>query len=247
MIRRVGSGDCISCRKAPTTGSVVFCKDCYDEVIKEAPMIVKVPEDHERYKSVASQFRKKWLHNKKCPEVREIYKIVSTTESLEKYQQYLDQLEARGNFSSRKKSRGNENRRWHGTTRTCNIGDEGETEFCSDSSCSLCCIMKNSYDVSFSMSTGMFGAGIYTSATSSKSDSFSSNCCTSDRKAMLLNKVAVGRGYKMITSDATMAEPPPGYDSVLAEAGAGLNYDELVVYKNDAIRPSYLVMYDSPE
>lgn len=33
---------------------------------------------------------------------------------------------------------------------------------------------------------------------------------------------------------------------VLAEAGVGLNYDELVVYNNDAIRPSYLVMYDAP-
>ena len=31
---------------------------------------------------------------------------------------------------------------------------------------------------------------------------------------------------------------------VLAEVGSALNYDELVVYTNDAIRPSYLVMYD---
>jgi len=35
-------------------------------------------------------------------------------------------------------------------------------------------------------------------------------------------------------------------NQVLAEVGAGLNYDELVVYDNDAIRPSYLVMYDTP-
>ena len=33
---------------------------------------------------------------------------------------------------------------------------------------------------------------------------------------------------------------------ILAEVGARLNYDELVVYDNDAIRPSYLVMYDMP-
>ena len=32
---------------------------------------------------------------------------------------------------------------------------------------------------------------------------------------------------------------------VLAEVGSSLNYDELVVYNNDAIRPSYLVMYES--
>ena len=32
---------------------------------------------------------------------------------------------------------------------------------------------------------------------------------------------------------------------VLAEPGAYLNYDELVVHNSDAIRPSYLVMYDN--
>jgi len=39
--------------------------------------------------SVASQFRQKWMHNTQCPEVRAIYKIVSTTANLMKYEQYL--------------------------------------------------------------------------------------------------------------------------------------------------------------
>ena len=34
---------------------------------------------------------------------------------------------------------------------------------------------------------------------------------------------------------------------VVGEVGIKLNYDELVVYNNDAIRPSYLVMYDIPK
>ena len=77
---------------------------------------------------------------------------------------------------------------------------------------------------------------------------------------MLLNKVVVGRGYKMTVDNTTLTGPPAGYDSVsvvrwssggalmriqvLGEVGARLNYDELAVYNNDAIRPSYLVMYD---
>ena len=32
---------------------------------------------------------------------------------------------------------------------------------------------------------------------------------------------------------------------IRGEAGAQLNYDELVVYDNDAIRPSYLALYDA--
>jgi len=67
----------------------------------------------------------------------------------------------------------------------------------------------------------------------------------------------------MTVSNSALTEPPAGYDSVsvvsrrsfcgvlmgeqvLGEVGGRLNYDELVVYDNDAIRPSYLVMYDTP-
>lgn len=139
---------------------------------------------------VESQFRQKWLHGGKCPQVRAIYKIVSAKANVERYERYLsvlliipdafslvdvhyfsNRIETKGNFTSKGKSRGNENRRWHGTTRTCNIGDKGVTRFCSSPSCSLCCIMKSSFDLSFfakKTSFGRFGAGIYTSSTSSK-------------------------------------------------------------------------------
>ena len=82
-----------------------------------------------------------------------------------------DKVEIARNFASQGESRGNEGDRWHGTTRKCVIGDKGVTEFCSDISCSLCCIMKTSFDLRFfgkKTKFGRFGAGIYTSATSSK-------------------------------------------------------------------------------
>lgn len=47
-----------------------------------------------------------------------------------------------------------------------------------------------------------------------RSDRYSRNDCTSNWKAMLLNKVVVGRGYKMTVDNTTMTEPPAGYDSV---------------------------------
>ena len=107
--RRWGLHGCISCRKVPTNGVTVFCASCHDSILRMAPMIVEVPEDHERYKSgqsiggnplsirrsssrtlsVASQFRQKWMHSAQCPEVRAVYKIVSTTASLTNYEQYL--------------------------------------------------------------------------------------------------------------------------------------------------------------
>ena len=74
--------------------------------------------------------------------------------------------------------------------------------------------------------------GIYTTATSSKfvpypsstlgghsngfgrSDDYSRNRCTSDWKAMLLNTVVVGKGYKTTANKPTLLKPPTGYDSV---------------------------------
>lgn len=140
---------------------------------------------------VASQFKQKWLHNNKpVPEVRAVYKIVITRANMARYERYLsvayiavnsltltdargysNRVESKGNFAAQSKTRGNENRRWHGTTRKCNIGDKGMTNFCSSPSCSLCCIMRTSFDLScFAKKTnfGRFGAGIYTSSTSSK-------------------------------------------------------------------------------
>ena len=87
-------------------------------------------------------------------------------------------VEGRGNFVLRGQSRGNEHRRWYGTERTCRIGDEGITDFCTDPSCSLCCIIKGSPDIEFMGTSrrGILGRGIHTSSTSFKFVSTQWNC-----------------------------------------------------------------------
>jgi len=47
-----------------------------------------------------------------------------------------------------------------------------------------------------------------------RSNGYSRNKCTSNWKAMLLNKVVVGKGYKMTAANSALTEPPAGYDSV---------------------------------
>ena len=59
-----------------------------------------------------------------------------------------------------------------------------------------------------------FGSGVYTSSTSSKSNDYSRNVGHSQQKAMLLNKVVVGKGYKITQDNTTLTAPPQGYDSV---------------------------------
>lgn len=47
-----------------------------------------------------------------------------------------------------------------------------------------------------------------------RSDDYSSNTNTSSLKAILLNKVVVGKGCKMTHDNTTLTAPPAGYDSV---------------------------------
>lgn len=247
-----GEQGCVSCRAAPMCSLSVLCKLCHENALSKAPVIIEIPRDHKNYRSVETQFTQSWRHSTACPEVKAVYKVITTEASLQQYRQYLDGVETRGNFAAMGMPRGNEKRRWHGTKRKCNIGDKGNTEFCTDPGCSLCCIIKTSFDLSFfkgATGWGRFGRGIYTSSTSSKSHDYSRNVdITSEWNALLLNKVVVGNGKKLTRGDKSLTAAPAGYDSVLAEAvpGGALNYDELVVYQNDAVRPSYLIMYKMP-
>ncbi|KAG5653229.1 hypothetical protein H0H81_001612 [Sphagnurus paluster] len=226
-----------------------FCTQaCSDDAEAKGPLLLEVPKGHVTFKSVEEQFKTSWRHTgKRCPPVRRIYKIVLSPASLASYNAYRSAVEARGQFFAAGRSAGNENRRWHGTRRECSIGDKGRTTLCSSTNCPMCCIIRTSFDLSkFGSKTGWgrFGKGIYTSSTSSKSDDYASNDCGSKLTGILLNKVVVGKGCKMLQDSPSMTAPPSGFDSVLAEKGGSLNHDELVVYVNDAIRPSFLVLYE---
>ncbi|EGO20711.1 hypothetical protein SERLADRAFT_477146 [Serpula lacrymans var. lacrymans S7.9] len=187
---------CLLCRTAPKQIESHFCgKACADEAEKKAPMVLKVPEDHVTFASVANQFTASWRHSSKtCPKVRVIYKVISPASSIATYDEYRARVEERGNFVAAGRTAGNECRRWHGCQRECKLGNPGKTKLCSSSTCSLCCILRTSFDIScFGKTTGWgrFGKGIYTSSTSSKSASYVKTSSSSKFKPMLLNKVVV--------------------------------------------------------
>ncbi|KAF7336996.1 PARP catalytic domain-containing protein [Mycena venus] len=262
--KTLGETICLMCKQAPKQPQSHFCgAACADDAEKNGPMILEIPAGHVTFKSVADQFKvfsllvnklvlttvqASWRHTgKNCPPVRRVYKIVATQATQASYKAYQTAVESAGHFVASGRSPGNENRRWHGTRRECNLGDKGHTQFCASTKCSLCCIIKSSFDISLwgtKTGWGRFGKGIYTSSTSSKSNDYSHNDCSSSFKAILLNKVIVGKGCKLTHDSVSLTAPPAGYDSVLAEKGGSLNYDELVVYTNDAIRPSFLVIYE---
>jgi hypothetical protein len=47
-----------------------------------------------------------------------------------------------------------------------------------------------------------------------RSNDYSNNDCSSSFKAILLNKVIVGKGCKLTQDNVSLTAPPAGYDSV---------------------------------
>eukprot|EP00005_Dracoamoeba_jomungandri_P007468 CAMPEP_0174269538 /NCGR_PEP_ID=MMETSP0439-20130205/41405_1 /TAXON_ID=0 /ORGANISM="Stereomyxa ramosa, Strain Chinc5" /LENGTH=182 /DNA_ID=CAMNT_0015358377 /DNA_START=1346 /DNA_END=1894 /DNA_ORIENTATION=+ len=140
---------------------------------------------------------------------------------------------------------GNEQRRFHGTRKICDFGENGNTRLCADSSCPTCSICRGGFLINragVNFGWLRFGQGIYLSSTSSKSDDYS-HITEGGYKALLVIKVLVGKGKKMYEGDSTLRAAPVGYDSVLGEVGQELNYDELVVYDEAAVLPIAVILY----
>ena len=96
-----------------------------------------------------------------------------------------------------------------------------------------------------------YGLGFYFALNSSKAHDYPIKEMTqrppgSQRRKMLLCRVATGREFRTRKNlDRGETVPPPGYDSVHGEGGTGstLNWDELVVYSEEAVLPYAVVEY----
>lgn len=220
-----------------------FCSQkCSQAVFDHAPTILPVNEENSAYRKVADQFIEQWKHPTSKPTVVQIWKIYGDKESNDKFARYKLDVERRTNEPG-----GNTRRRWHGTIRACRLGDENFRQFCTNRPCSLCDIIRSSFKLAKAgarTNFGRFGAGIYTSATSSKANDYVEEVGGSPHKAILMSNVVMGIPIKLTTNQPNLTQPPTGYDSVVGEPGGDLNYDESIVYNNDAIRPRYLVIYD---
>ncbi len=72
---------------------------------------------------------------------------------------YSASVESRGQFTKQGKLPGNERDGWHGTRRECQLGNEGKTRFCTSITCSLCGIIKTSFDLARGFNGTGFGLG----------------------------------------------------------------------------------------
>jgi len=209
--------------------------------LDEAPSIQEVSFLEPLYQDVAQQFAQQWKHPTPVPNIIKLWKVYTDQAVVDRFSSYQRRIQR-----SRGIPGGNTRRRFHGTMRRCRLGDtSSERTFCRLRNCNLCRIIQSSFQLARAgqrTNFGRFGAGIYTSATSSKANDYSAESA-SPNKAMLLNDVVMGRAVKLTRTNTSLRKPPPGFDAVIGEPGGDLNYDECVVYNNDAIRPSFLIIY----
>ncbi|KAN0093142.1 hypothetical protein V8E55_003926 [Tylopilus felleus] len=208
--------------------------------------LVRVDRKNSRFAEVEQLFVKGWRHRKKArPEIQYIFKILWPEPALEPYLNYRDRVQS---VLKVKEKRGSEKLLFHGTNRACLLGESSTSVLlCGLKECSLCSILRSSFDVSKCGSKNSFkrfGHGIYTTSCSSKADDYICNLSESaSLRVMILSRVVVGRAYKRYWNAPDIVAPPPGFDSIAGEIGWDLNYEETVTYDNDTVRPAYLIVY----
>ena len=134
------------------------------------------------------------------------------------------------------------NQYYHGTSLKCLIYQNGTV--CSDHACGICGISQKGMSSDLKASNiafQRFGSGFYLAPNSSKCHDYTRG--HDNYRAMLLFDVAEGNKYIVKNNQTTLTAPPPGYDSVYGQSGGILNYDEIVLYKLEALLPTHIVIY----
>ncbi|CAG8772533.1 7159_t:CDS:2, partial [Acaulospora morrowiae] len=246
---------CLVCKEEDAVYGNDFCGEKCEKLVRyNVPCIYRLSDQSNKFKDISRQFTDSWNHKFiKTPSVHAIYKIFPSQEVINNYKAYREYVESKRRCEGRLfpkgdgrrlMTKGNEQRRFHGTRMNCLLGITTDI-ICSDLNCAVCGIITNGYKLCYvgeTFSSGRFGPGIYFSGASSKSNSFSKDTKrynSKSYKVMFLNKVVAGRVYEMLKENKDLKGPPPNYDSVVGEPNkeGKLPADELVVYREEACLP----------
>lgn len=198
------------------------------------------------YLKIANLFENAWAHaHKALPAIKRIFAVELPDHLEDSYSSYKSLLvQTRGSPGV------NERLVFHGTPRHCSLGEwESWTDLCSKPLCSLCGVLRESFSVARAGTAPdrnflRFGYGIYTTNMSSKADDYTNDLPYFSNRVLVVAKVLLGRASVLHRTTQTLLGPPAGFDSVLGEVGMDLNYDEQVLYRDDAIRPAYVIIYE---
>ncbi|KAJ3533680.1 hypothetical protein NM688_g7247 [Phlebia brevispora] len=176
------------------------------------------------YREAERRFRQGWKNKNKTYHIEGIFYIIQdgavAQQHLANNRAYLQQV-------SRRVPNGAEQYLFHGTQRACHIGDDrntwrelGPITCSAEASTPLAILLADGY--------------VWNDHMHSK------------KHTMFLSNVVVGRTEKLYRKDRSRTAPSPGFDSVVAVTksnGGSVNNPETVVYREDAILPSVVIVY----
>lgn len=195
---------------------------------------------------VIEQFGNAWRKPGAVPRVERVYAVRPPPALSER-------------FARHARAVGNIRRRFHGTGAECDFAVDLNRAPCTSASCALCSILGCGFRLAHAgtgpnagnRATLRYGRGLYFSSTSGKSNDYAmrSERIRSNRRwrTMFVASVAAGRAYRTEEGELDVSKAPDGYDSIVGEVGANLNYDELVVYNEAAALPEFLIVYSAAQ
>ena len=187
--------------------------------------------NHQEFQQIQIHFTQQWAHQKgSCGHLHQVF-IIDNPKLQKQFEVYKSSLSVQ-----------TVSEHFHGTSLKCAIYQS--SSICSDRKCGICGIVQRGILLEYKSSNitfQRFGDGFYLAPNSSKCHDYTQG--HGQYRAMLLFKVAEGRRYTVTNDNTTLKAPPSGYDSVYGKRGGSLNYDEIIVYKPEALLPTHILIY----
>jgi len=187
-----------------------------------------------KFEELKKQYESKWGDGKygstTMPTIKEIYCVSDPKLEAghDAYRKSIGNVPCKGSGQNP----GNTQRRFHRSHLKCDF----KGTLCSDSSCAVCSIMKNGFDMKYcgANAGSRFGAGLYNTSTPSKAYTYGSG------KSMFVVSVACGDCHVDTSGQFGNYSLPAGKHCRVADAEC----DECIVFDNAAMVPRYLMKFN---
>lgn len=192
-------------------------------------------------------FQTGWPAGKSLRVLR-ILKIHHGPRTLSRFEEYRESVKARAARASRSRDErcvadGNELLRFHCSTFTCDLGQDGNSSICNQQYCNVCGIIKSGFskklDGISTLSSGWKAHGTL------PDDVVEEFGFMHVKRAMLVCRIIAGRVGS--EADDVDKEEGGGFDSVVGQGGSGaltrLDDEDLLVFNPRAVLPCFVIVY----
>ena len=201
---------------------------CYKLECVQSYVVIRKASKQE-FDKINAHFTKEWRKGT-CGQLHEVL-VITNLKLKNQFEKYRASLSVK-----------TVGQHFHGTSLKCAIYQS--CTVCSDETCGICGVSQKGMLQNFkatNITFQRFGNGFYLAPNSSKCHDYTRG--HDKYRAMLLFDVAEGNKYIVKDNQTRLKAPPQGYNSVYGQSGSALNYDEIVLYKSEALLPTHILVY----